>query len=243
MILEEETYKKFGYWPNELSRCSHRRIIAKCDNCGLIRENAYYAYRKLCFKCTMNSEEVRKKMSEAHRGEKNHNFGKHFSEEHKQKIRETRLGKKLSSETKDKISKTLIGRFVGEKNPNYGNHYSEEIRKKMRDNHRDYRGENHPNWKGGISFEPYCINFDDEIKEMIREQYGRKCFICDKSETENGRRLDVHHIDYNKNQGCNEIDWKLVPLCISCHMKTNANREYWKKIIFNKLKSNEENNE
>lgn len=37
------------------------------------------------------SEKTRKKMSLAQKGEKSHNYGKHFSEEHKQKLREAAL--------------------------------------------------------------------------------------------------------------------------------------------------------
>jgi len=37
-------------------------------------------------------------------------------------------------------------------------------------------------------------------------------------------KLHVHHIDYNKKN--NSFDnW--IPLCRSCHSKTQVNREYW----------------
>lgn len=37
MILEEETYKQFGYYPKDLSEKSGRRVVAKCDDCGKLR--------------------------------------------------------------------------------------------------------------------------------------------------------------------------------------------------------------
>jgi predicted DNA-binding protein YlxM (UPF0122 family) len=48
---------------------------------------------------SLNSEEVRKKMSEAKRGEKNPNYGRYFSEEHKRKISEAnwKYGKRISN--------------------------------------------------------------------------------------------------------------------------------------------------
>ena len=62
------------------------------------------------------SEEARKKMSEARKGSKNHNYGKPLSEETKRKLRESQIGekshsygKKLSEETKKKISEKLMG--------------------------------------------------------------------------------------------------------------------------------------
>lgn len=80
-------------------------------------------------------------------------------------------------------------------------------------------------WKGGISFRPYCDKFNDAIKEVVRNRFGRKCFICDKPEC--GRKHDVHHVDYNKSQGCKGLEWGLIPLCNKCHSRTSGNRWYW----------------
>jgi len=66
------------------------------------------------------SEETRKKMSEARRGEKNHNYGKIHSEETRRKMSESQIGKTLSKEHIDKIIEGLKGRPV-----------SEETRRKM----------------------------------------------------------------------------------------------------------------
>lgn len=70
---------------------------------------------------------------------------------------------------------------------------------------------------------PYCYKFNDSCKESNRNKYDRKCFICNKSEDQNGQKLSVHHVDMNKNQGCNNIDWKLIPVCQSCHRKLHNN--------------------
>jgi hypothetical protein len=88
-------------------------------------------------------------------------------------------------------------------------------------------GKNHPNWNNGSSFLPYCPEFNDKIKELVRDAYDRKCLVCGKSELENGQKLSVHHTNYDKMQGCDGTDWRVVPLCIVCHAKTNHNREYW----------------
>lgn len=86
-------------------------------------------------------------------------------------------------------------------------------------------GENSSLWKGGKSFEPYCPRFNNRKKEEIRNQYDRKCYLCGKDEknniTKNGKikKLSVHHLDMDKEQGCNGKGWKLVPLCIHCHGK------------------------
>ncbi|AGE49689.1 GIY-YIG catalytic domain-containing endonuclease [Paramecium bursaria Chlorella virus Can18-4] len=78
------------------------------------------------------SEETKKKMSEAHAGEKHHMYGKNHTEETKQKISESMSGEKshmygktLSEETKKKMSESQ----TGEKNPMYGKTHTEETKK------------------------------------------------------------------------------------------------------------------
>lgn len=78
----------------------------------------------------------------------------------------------------------------------------------------------------------YNIGFDFEFKEHIRNKFNRKCFLCSTPESTSVVRLDVHHIDYNK-QSLDPDNF--VPLCKRCHAKTNCNRVYWQGIINNKL--------
>ena len=89
------------------------------------------------------------------------------------------------------------------------------------------KGENHPSWKGGISFEPYCIKFNNEFKERVRNFFGRQCIECQKTEEENKRKLDVHHVNYDKMVCCNEIKPLFVALCRSHNVMANNNRNYW----------------
>jgi 5-methylcytosine-specific restriction endonuclease McrA len=89
---------------------------------------------------------------------------------------------------------------------------------------RDYRLEKSPGWKGGKSFEPYPLGWNRTFKEQIRYRDGYKCQVCGKPEVENDRKLDVHHIDYNKE---NIKESNLISLCRSCHMKTNGERKKW----------------
>lgn len=94
-------------------------------------------------------------------------------------------------------------------------------------------GVNNYMWKNGASFNPYCEKFNNKRREIVREFYGRICFICGKTEEENGRRLPVHHVDADKEQGCNGKSWELVPLCTSCHGKMHGkkNEEYWRNYL------------
>lgn len=233
MIDEEETFKRFGYRSKDLKPKSGKKIVAVCDICGKVREVVKADYCVLCRPCSDKSDERKRKISEGRKG-------KHHSEETRKKIGEAQKGEKsyyygkhLSEETIRKISETL----KGEKNPNYGKHLSDEQRRKLSEVHKGIQaGENNPAWKGGISFEPYCVLFNREFKERIREFWGRKCGLC--GDPENGRKLDVHHVSYNKGTCCDDSIPLFIPLCKSCHSKTQSDRKYYenefKRIIYSK---------
>jgi len=87
--------------------------------------------------------------------------------------------------------------------------------------------ENNPQWRGGKSYEPYTTEFNESKRNEIRNSYGNKCFVC--GEISNGKKLCVHHIDYNKT---NSNESNLVPLCHGCHGVTTANRRAWTMFFY-----------
>lgn len=110
----------------------------------------------------------------------------------------------------------------------------EDVKKKISDG---ISGERNGMWQGGISFEPYCPKFTEKLKRQIRDLYnncdfisGLPDYICN---VLNGKvqKLAIHHVDYDKMQGCEGVGWKLVPLSRSNHTKTNNNRSFWEKLI------------
>ena len=92
------------------------------------------------------SEETRRKLSEAHKGEKHNNYGKTLPEETRRRISEAGKGKKRSEETRRRISESK----KGENHPNYGKKLSEEHRQKMSESKK---GENNPNYGKKLSEE------------------------------------------------------------------------------------------
>lgn len=82
----------------------------------------------------------------------------------------------------------------------------------------------HPRWEGGKSFEAYPLGWNNTFREQIRYRDGYQCQVCGKPEIEEGRKLSVHHINYDKKDLSLA---NLITLCISCHTRTNSNREYW----------------
>jgi hypothetical protein len=84
----------------------------------------------------------------------------------------------------------------------------------------------HPNWRGGISAEPYCDAWlDRDYKDSIKERDGSCCMNsgcfgrCD--------YLQIHHIDYDK-KNCHP--WNLITLCASCNGRANKDRKHWAKF-------------
>jgi len=96
--------------------------------------------------------------------------------------------------------------------------------------HQWYRGENCYQWDGGKKFELYSSEFNNKLKEHIRQRDNYKCQLCGVPQVEYLRKLDVHHINYDKKN--NKFD-NLISLCKSCHSRTNHNRRYWIKYFKN----------
>lgn len=131
------------------------------------------------------------------------------------RVSEMFKGKPLMKEHREKISKANKGRV-----------FTEEHRKKLSAKKVGvYVGEMSPNWKGGISFEPYCPKFNDRFKERVRDFFGRVCVEC--GTPENGKKLAVHHVNFDKMTCCDGVRPLFVALCASCHARTQKNREYW----------------
>jgi len=173
-------------------------------------------------------EETRKKISRTlvgkHSGPNNPFYGKHHTKQ-----------------TKQLISKKLKGVMIGPKNPRYGKKNSEDHRRKLSIAITGkFAGSKNPSWKGGISFEPYHPKFNFKLKEKIREDFDRKCFLCGINENDYYRSLDIHHIDGDKKQDGITKPWFLVPLCESCHSKIQHNEKHWNGLIISKLQKGEE---
>lgn len=149
--------------------------------------------------------ERRVEKSESMMGEKHYHFGKSPSEE----IR-IKMIMSYTSERRFKHSELMMEKW---KNLEYIDKYT---------------GENHWNWQDGKSFEPYGVEFNDELKEQIRRRDNYICQECGIIQEKIERKLDVHHIDYNKKNNKPE---NLICLCPSCHSKTNYNREDWTKYF------------
>lgn len=100
----------------------------------------------------------------------------------------------------------------------------EKLRKTMSESQiKHYNGDptKHPLYIDGRSYEPYPIEFNNNLRIRIKTRDKYRCQLCYKSPQ---NKLGLHHINYNK-QDCREEN--LITLCNSCNSKANGFRDYW----------------
>lgn len=77
-------------------------------------------------------------------------------------------------------------------------------------------------WNNGSSFEPYTSEFNNQLKQLIRQRDNYQCQFC--GINENGRAHDVHHINYIKKDSSKR---NLIILCTNHNVMANTNRDKW----------------
>lgn len=107
-----------------------------------------------------------------------------------------------------------------------GQHNSIETEFKSGKNHPMFgkKGKLSPSYVNGEGNKPYPLEFDNQLKESIRKRDNYQCQLCGIKEKDYYRKLDNHHIDYNKD---NLDKSNLITLCNQCNCKVNYNRDYW----------------
>lgn len=157
------------------------------------------------------TEEHKRKISEWRTGRPNLALlGVPKTEAHKEKLKQ--YAKNRPKETLQKMRDAKLGKPL-----------SEEHRAKIGLAHQ---GEKSSFWKGGISFEPYCPKFNQEVMRRVRLFYNNTCVVCGKTKEENkGKNMSVHHVHYDKQTCCNDSPHSFVTLCVPCHTKTTHSKE------------------
>jgi len=159
--------------------------------------------------------------------------GRRLSEEHKTKViqnvtkakmRKVRQGKKMSEESKRKISEARVGKYAGSNHPLYGQ------------TREDMKGENNPNWNGGVTTLYKQIRETIQYKQWRRACFERDGYSCQECGIQRGPFQVDHLVQYSillfdhKIQ-CVEDAVKCKPLwdtkngrtlCIPCHEATDS---------------------
>jgi 5-methylcytosine-specific restriction endonuclease McrA len=102
------------------------------------------------------------------------------------------------------------------------------------------RDQDNPRFIHGRWNSPYRGGWTQRRKEEVRERDRRCCRLCSKSDAENGKALDVHHIDYDKN---NAALGNLIALCQRCHSRMHggvASRREWTRTLLSLLNGSSE---
>jgi hypothetical protein len=190
-----------------------------------------------------HTEETKRRMSEVHKGIPH-------TEEHCINISNSLKGRKIT--WTDKLSRAHIGKRAsdetrqkmcavrgGKNNPFYGKKHSEETKNaisKIRIEMKLGAGEKNGQYIDGRSFYPYCEKFNARRRKAVRQFFHNICICCGCHKDENlvanrAINLDVHHIDHDKDQGCNGKPFNLVPFCRKDHFKEGLDQEEFKQYI------------
>ena len=174
--------------------------------------------------------------------------GGHHIEASIKKIRHANLGRKQSSEAKELQRLRMLGNTSWINSSGFSDHaHSPDSRERAKascekwynEHTREFlttvlRGSDSPQWLGGLSNFPYPFAFNEQLKRQIRERDGNVCQLCSKTEEQNGRKLDVHHVGYDK-ENCESTS--LVSLCRRCHSRVNTNRDHWRAYFLSRLEA------
>lgn len=133
--------------------------------------------------------------------------------------------KQYNINNKDRIKEQRKQYRETTRDPNMSRSGSKESRIKMS---CGQQGISIRDFKGFLTDQKYCKLFNETFKELIRNRFHRECYLC--SKLEGKRKLSVHHVNYDKNCLCGS-SCEFVPLCQSCHCKTNHNRQTWEDLI------------
>lgn len=213
--ISEARYKsdKVFRYPREIRKCAN----PLCNNTFEVRVGASEEKKYCCTHCV-------------HRGKPSPLKGRtKETDSGVAKMAKTRTGQRCSEESKEKQSKALKGRTYVDL---FGIEKAYELKELRR---IAATGENHWNWKEGIS-QKYPIEFFEK-RMTIKERDNYTCQLCGKLEIEEkeeaGRELAVHHIDHNVNN-CKEEN--LTTLCCRCNSIVNGSESFWMNFFIWKLK-------
>jgi len=136
------------------------------------------------------------------------------------KIGAAHKGKPKSPEQRKKLSIAKTGIFPSKETriklglSHKGSHHREDVKKRISDAHKGkpkseqgiikrLEGVLGGFWYGNVRYYDYplyCEKFNAEFRERVRAYFGYVCPEC--GTPQNGRKLAVHHVNYNKKSCC-----------------------------------------
>lgn len=98
-----------------------------------------------------------------------------------------------------------------------------QLGRKRPEHSEQMAGKGNPNWRGGISYEPYGQEFNKELKRQILKRDSHACQVCGDPAT------IPHHINYIKKDNS---PTNLIAVCRRCNIRANYNRGAWMVYFF-----------
>lgn len=164
-------------------------------------------------------------------------IGKKHSKETKSKMSLAQIGKKHSLETRKKMSEIRQGIV-----------FSNEHRNNLRLSHLgkspwnknkkcpQHGGENHSNWKGGVTSEHMKIRNSIETRLWREAIFSRDNWTCVKCNSKGGR-LNAHHIKpFSKYPELRFAINNGMTLCRMCHIELHRKEREWNSQTKNSTK-------
>jgi hypothetical protein len=186
-----------------------------CSSCVKINPNAKYKQKYYC-RCGKEIcyNTIHYGLGMCHscaKTGKNHPlYGKHQTQEHKDKRSKALKGKHHKKESIEKMKKSAKKRWQDPKE-----------RKKT-------SGKNSVHYIHGEGNFPYPPKFTKSLKKEIKERDNYKCQCCGMSQEEHFNKwkkdIEVHHIDHCT-FNCDKTN--LITLCKECNNNANYNRDYY----------------
>lgn len=248
MIDEYWTWIFYGYHSDELKSRSGKKVVARCDECCQYRILSMHDYNDLCLSCSHSG--CRSYMY-GRTGDKCVMYGR-IGDKHPAYVKRSEdifcdnCGEQLFRRPKAVGKRNFCNRkcfaefrygkgaglyvYTNEQNiiksVKRVEFFSDRANREKLS--AAIQGIPYDEWEGFAKDELYCPLFNEKCRESNREKYDRQCFLCGQDEfnniDKNGnmRKLSVHHVNMNKDQGCNNHEWKLVPLCMHCHASAHG---------------------
>jgi len=171
-------------------------------------------YKEIAEKLNISTDLLKSKMQKEMKLKRRITIPHHYTDEENEFIKNNYLNMK----SKD----------IGKKFNTDANSIHNQLKKLGLARDSTWSGEKHPNYQGGIAFEPYDSNFHYKFKTLIKQRDGFLCQKCgmreEDSKTLFTKGLAVHHIDYNKKLTIKE---NCCSLCLRCNSEVNSNRKSW----------------
>lgn len=204
---------------------------------GRVVDAETYARLVTAFSGRKHTNETKAKIAASRAGKPHPHKGHACSLETRTKIAISEKGKIISDVAREKISASITGRHhlpetrLKISEAHKGKKFSDEHKAKLSKIASERRGEKNSNWRGGLSFEPYCPKFNEDLKKRIREFFDNRCTMCGNMHDPKKRKLSCHHVEYNKLACCDGKPVHFAALCHRCHGWTSTDRMRWEAML------------